>query len=869
MSTETKTNIIEDVWINTQCHRCMSECGMRAHRVNGVAVKLEGIPDSPNGSRGGLCPKGLSELQVLYDPNRLKVPLKRTNPEKGIGVDPKWKEISWDEALDEITNKLKKTMEDDPRKIMIQHGLTPTMESMALFSMPLAVCLSTPKGSPIVYGSSAAHCGNAGHFINALNYAAFVIAPDWKYTNYVIVFGTNAGFGGFQQWASRLASNAIERGIKLIVFDPVCGNAASHATEWVPIIPGTDGAVALAMLNVIVNELGIWDAEYLKHKTNAPYLIQPDGHYLRDPQTKKPLVWDNRASQAKTFDDPTVGDYDIDSPHPVNGIVCRPSWILFKENLKKNTPEWASGVSSVPAATIRRIATEYAKAASIGSTITIEGKQLPYRPVATLNIRAAGAHYNGTYTIFAIDMLHHVVGAAGVPGGTVTVSVECFGYPETQRPNLCVEPYPEDGFPIIGGRWVSEHRGNWPVREPSFPKRGLTDLFPMPMEIPVWGSVDKWQILEKARLNSQIDVIINICTNGVMNSGRPSDKADFLKRVPFIVDFDIFPTEFNEGFADIVLPDCCHLEYSEWGGIQNLYHGLPPTLDEPWCCHITQKVVEPMYQRRYGPLVIIDILNRIGLRPQINGYLNHLLGLDESRALKPNEKVGWEDLCDRVATLNFGPEHNWEWFKKHGFITWPKKVEELYWRHFKNVRVQIYWEYMLDLKTQTKKIAEDLGFTLDWERYTPLPEWSPIPPHLVKDPQYDLYCFSWADTTHQSTSTQEQPWLDEASKMNPYTYYINISAETAKKKGLKAGDKIEIESSRGNKVRGILQVRKGQHPQTITIMGCSGHWAKGQPIARGKGVNMNSLIEIHWEELDPVTFSLEPCVKVKVTKIEV
>ena len=167
-------------WVYTQCHRCMSECGMRARRINGVVVKLEGIPESSVGSRGGLCPKGLSELQVLYDPNRLKVPLKRTNPEKGLGVDPRWKEITWEEALTEITTKLKKSMEDDPHKIMIQYGITPTTQIVPLFLSPLMVGLSTSQGSPVQTVSSAAHCGNAGHFINALNYASFVIGPDWK-----------------------------------------------------------------------------------------------------------------------------------------------------------------------------------------------------------------------------------------------------------------------------------------------------------------------------------------------------------------------------------------------------------------------------------------------------------------------------------------------------------------------------------------------------------------------------------------------------------------------------------------------------------------------------------------------------------------
>jgi anaerobic selenocysteine-containing dehydrogenase len=63
-----------------------------------VAVEIQGMSDSTFGAEGGLCSKGLSGLQVLYDPNRLNVPLRRTNPEKGIGVDPKWKEITWEEA---------------------------------------------------------------------------------------------------------------------------------------------------------------------------------------------------------------------------------------------------------------------------------------------------------------------------------------------------------------------------------------------------------------------------------------------------------------------------------------------------------------------------------------------------------------------------------------------------------------------------------------------------------------------------------------------------------------------------------------------------------------------------------------------------
>ena len=84
-----------DRWIPSACSMCYGQCSIRGHVVDGTLVKIEGNPDSPIGS-GRLCAKGTSGMMMLYDPNRVNKPLKRTNPEKGIGVDPKWVEISWD-----------------------------------------------------------------------------------------------------------------------------------------------------------------------------------------------------------------------------------------------------------------------------------------------------------------------------------------------------------------------------------------------------------------------------------------------------------------------------------------------------------------------------------------------------------------------------------------------------------------------------------------------------------------------------------------------------------------------------------------------------------------------------------------------------
>ena len=109
---------IDDVWIASVCQMCYNRCGIKVHRVNGVVVKIEGDPDCTYG-KGRLCAKGNAGIMNHYNPHRVKVPLKRTNPEKGIGVDPQWKEISWEEALDTVVEKLKKVREEDPRQLVM------------------------------------------------------------------------------------------------------------------------------------------------------------------------------------------------------------------------------------------------------------------------------------------------------------------------------------------------------------------------------------------------------------------------------------------------------------------------------------------------------------------------------------------------------------------------------------------------------------------------------------------------------------------------------------------------------------------------------------------------------------------------------
>src|SRR6266498_4143749 len=121
----TTANAADDVWIPTSCSMCYATCSIVAHRVDGVVVKIEGNAESSAG-KGRLCGKGISGLMTHYDPNRLTRPLRRTNPKKGLTEDPRWKEIGWDEALDEITGVLKRVRAEDPRKLVMERTTTVT-----------------------------------------------------------------------------------------------------------------------------------------------------------------------------------------------------------------------------------------------------------------------------------------------------------------------------------------------------------------------------------------------------------------------------------------------------------------------------------------------------------------------------------------------------------------------------------------------------------------------------------------------------------------------------------------------------------------------------------------------------------------------
>ena len=317
-------------WSYSICAGCYNLCGVQIKVVDGVPVAIEGVPESDLGGRGGMCGKGVATIMDFHDPNRINYPVKRTNPKKGVHEDPRWERISWEEALDTIAEKLRAAIDKDPRSIVwaFTPGPGTPFKATVFASFFFLACGSRNQA----FGGVGSQCGAAAHHAGALMHAAWDILPDYGFSNFVLRCGGNEGHGGGRMASTsmRMAAAARDRGMRTIVMDPIGFRAAADADEWIPILPASDIAVFLAMANLIVHEIGIYDKEYIRHKTNGVYLVGPDMLFVRHKESGKPLLWDEKDGKAKTYDDPTLSHPAMEGEYTVNGVKCHPGFHLWK-----------------------------------------------------------------------------------------------------------------------------------------------------------------------------------------------------------------------------------------------------------------------------------------------------------------------------------------------------------------------------------------------------------------------------------------------------------------------------------------------------------------------------------------------------------
>ena len=183
MANEQRT---DEAWVPTTCYGCFPSCAIQVHRKDGKLVGSRGDPQVYS-SYGKCCGKSLARVADLYHPNRVTKPMVRTNPEKGIGVDPKWKEISWEEAMDMVVEKLQKLHKDDPRKLV--------MASMDMNNHFYQYALAKAFGSPNYAWYSATMCGGGLHTVYFVTLGTINSEPDADRCNYFVQWGSQYGLG--------------------------------------------------------------------------------------------------------------------------------------------------------------------------------------------------------------------------------------------------------------------------------------------------------------------------------------------------------------------------------------------------------------------------------------------------------------------------------------------------------------------------------------------------------------------------------------------------------------------------------------------------------------------------------------------------
>jgi len=243
--------------IPSTCHQCVSTCGIIGYVENSRLVKIEGNPEHPN-NRGTICAKGQAGVNQVYDPDRILYPMKSAG-KRGEG---KWKRISWEEAYSEIAQKMKAIRQSGhPEEFVFHYGRNRTNGFTDRFCNAF--------GTPSVFNHTAI-CEASKQVAQDFMWGKTIDVNDAANTKYMLNFGCNVyeAHVVHSSFVQRVIEGRVNNGAKLVTFDVRMSNTAGRSDEWFALKPGTDGIVALAMANVIMQE-GLYDEKFITEWTNV------------------------------------------------------------------------------------------------------------------------------------------------------------------------------------------------------------------------------------------------------------------------------------------------------------------------------------------------------------------------------------------------------------------------------------------------------------------------------------------------------------------------------------------------------------------------------------------------------------------------
>lgn len=880
----------DEEWVYSWCRQCaLPPCGIKVKVKDGVAVKVEGNPDVPTNS-GTLCTRGNATITGVYNPYRVKKPLKRTNPKKGMDVDPGWVEISWEEALDTIAAELKRVRAEDPRKFIWFNGFA--RSGSMLEGMEFCEAYGTPNYIEVDGPNCSVHFGSSlllGNFVGP--------RFDPVHTRFLIQMGNGANASQGYAPNTKGYINSVVNGMKVVNIDPKL-NAEGAKGEWVPIRPGSDLAFVLAFQHVIVHELKQIDLDFIKNRTNAPYLIGPDGHYVREAESGKPLMWDVQAGMARPFDDeafkaataappaapPAAGAPAAAPPtfeeqlaaagltgsFEIEGIACQPAFQIYMEGIQDYTPEWGEQITTIPAATIRRLAKQFVTEAQIGQTIVIEGSKLPYRPVCLAGGRGAITQFYGGHFHCATVITNMLVGALDVPGagrGDLGPAHKCTPI------NMALTP---DADGIVAPKVEAA------PRKFVFPPNHVDGktFFPYSHDNP---HIVMDAILDPQKHYLEYEPEVMFCWGGnmVLRVYQPEKALAALEKMKFIFSL-AYSLDEPAMMADIVLPEAVGLErYAAATRANPLM--TPAGMKQELFALVAQPPIERVYDSLQPDEVFIELAERVGILygPEgINALINttryNPVRLAEPYLLDENTKYTPKELANRVVKSTLGEDadvDNYRHASKGPTRTLPYKA----WYPALSFPTGTtrYAIYMENLFTKGEELCDHLeeanahlaGFTREilMQHYHPVNHWIEKPE--TPPAEYDLFGVNWktAQYSFGVGGSAENPWLEEVAQYDPYLHVICLNPRTAASHGMSDGDEIWVESLYG-KVKGKVKVTNTLHPEAVGIAGFFGHISPAMAPAALKGLHFNNLMSPRVEDIDPLGGGFDGAPRVKIYK---
>jgi anaerobic selenocysteine-containing dehydrogenase len=522
---------------------CHGGCGVLVHVKDNKVIKVEGDPDHP-WNQGRLCSRCLSMTQYMYHPDRLKTPLKRVG-KKGEG---KFAPISWDEAFDLIEEKMKKIREDHgPESVIFHQG---TGRDIGGWISMLAYAYGSPNW---MFGLSGISCYTPRLMMMSITQGDFAVVdasqwhekryddPKYKIPETVTIWGQNLPAtcpdGFFGHWYVDL----MKRGTQLLVIDPRCTWIASRAKLWLQLRPGTDAALALGFIHVILKE-NLWDQAFVEKWTNAPFLVMEkddkpallreshiksggsgDNFVVHDAASGDFVVWDSKdQSYKKTDTTPSLtGAFSVTLADGSLATV-KTVWTRYQENAAVYTPEKVSEITWVPADKIVQGARMYAKSAPSALHWGL--------PIDTIPSTIP--------TSQAINHLWCMTGNLDVPGGNAIARYAC---------DVVTYPYHSGGAILSLPEEVAKKR------------IGMNDYGPI-KDFRAWAQPDK--VLEQIFSGDPYEIkgMWIQTANPIACTGmEPGKWRDAIKKLDFTVCVDLFMTP-TAMLCDVILPAASFLE---------------------------------------------------------------------------------------------------------------------------------------------------------------------------------------------------------------------------------------------------------------------------------------------------------------------